>query len=344
MDSFVSRKRRHEPVEISISGLPLAPEEDSTELKLAMLASLTSVDDSDILLEALLAANGSVEAAVEVLNGEARGSPRRNRATPSVTGYQSSLHSFRKISSEARPAKQLTQKGKTLHLYAPEDVAQHTPCSIIHNFLPPETANALLDELLAEAPSFGKEVFNLFDKTVTSPHTMCFYVDEWDEAERQKTEYVYNGSHIADVRKTPAHMHKVSVIVAEAVNGEIQKRIQSHYPAQKKLKYQSPKPWVPNTAFVNCYDGAKESVGYHSDQLTYLGPRAVIGSLSLGVTREFRVRRVVPKETTMDINDPAARKVDEARADSEGQIAIHLPHNSLLVMHAEMQEEWKHSK
>ena len=31
------------------------------------------------------------------------------------------------------------------------------------------------------------------------------------------------------------------------------------------------------------------------------------------------------------------------RADAEGQIAIHLPHNSLLVMHAEMQEEWKHS-
>lgn len=29
--------------------------------------------------------------------------------------------------------------------------------------------------------------------------------------------------------------------------------------------------------------------------------------------------------------------------DAEGQIAIHLPHNSLLVMHAEMQEEWKHS-
>lgn len=34
---------------------------------------------------------------------------------------------------------------------------------------------------------------------------------------------------------------------------------------------------------------------------------------------------------------------DTARADAEGQIAIHLPHNSLLVMHAAMQEEWKHS-
>ncbi len=30
-------------------------------------------------------------------------------------------------------------------------------------------------------------------------------------------------------------------------------------------------------------------------------------------------------------------------ADAEGQISIYLPHNSLLVMHAEMQEEWKHS-
>jgi hypothetical protein len=39
-----------------------------------------------------------------------------------------------------------------------------------------------------------------------------------------------------------------------------------------------------------------------------------------------------------DAQDPKA-----GRADLEGQISIHLPHNSLLVMHAEMQEEWKHS-
>jgi hypothetical protein len=34
---------------------------------------------------------------------------------------------------------------------------------------------------------------------------------------------------------------------------------------------------------------------------------------------------------------------DKEDPDAGGQIAIHLPHNSLLVMHAEMQEEWKHS-
>lgn len=48
-----------------------------------------------------------------------------------------------------------------------------------------------------------------------------------------------------------------------------------------------------------------------------------------GVARQFRVRRIVSKD-------------DERLADEQGQIAIHLPHNSLLVMHAEMQEEWKH--
>ena len=75
-------------------------------------------------------------------------------------------------------------------------------------------------------------------------------------------------------------------------------------------------------------------MGYHSDQLTYLGPRAVIGSISLGVAREFRVRKIVAHD-----DEDASNQ----RADEEGQIAIHLPHNSLLVMHAEMQEEWKHS-
>lgn len=104
-------------------------------------------------------------------------------------------------------------------------------------------------------------------------------------------------------------------------------------------------------------------MGYHSDQLTYLGPRAVIGSLSLGVAREFRVRRVVvpaddddadddddddikddnDSTDALEKNNKAASAAAAVPGDAGGQIAIHLPHNSLLVMHAEMQEAWKHS-
>ena len=156
---------------------------------------------------------------------------------------------------------------------------------------------------------------------------------------KQKHEYLYNGSYLEDVRRITPQMRAVSSKVQPAVNAQIVKRIKEHYPDGKKLKYQSPDPWIPNAAFVNCYKGGAESVGYHSDQLTYLGPRAVIGSLSLGVAREFRVRKIVARD-----NDTSELKGDKGlqRADVEGQIAIHLPHNSLLVMHAEMQEEWKH--
>ena len=132
-------------------------------------------------------------------------------------------------------------------------------------------------------------------------------------------------------------MRTVSNKVRPTVNEEIAKRIKHHYPDGKKLKYQSPYEWVPNAAFVNSYQGGSESVGYHCDQLTYLGPRAIIGSLSLGVAREFRVRKIVAR----DDEEPTGSKYQ--RADAGGQISIHLPHNSLLVMHAEMQEEWKHS-
>jgi hypothetical protein len=142
------------------------------------------------------------------------------------------------------------------------------------------------------------------------------------------------------------------------VNDEIQARINKVYPEGKKLKFQSPKEWRPNAAFVNCYNGPAESVGYHSDDLTYLGPHPIIGSLSLGVEREFRVRRIIPqddaddeddnRETNQDRVDSSSRSTKDeraaaARADAQGQISIHLPHNSLLVMHAEMQEEWKHA-
>ena len=131
-------------------------------------------------------------------------------------------------------------------------------------------------------------------------------------------------------------MRKISPKVQQAVNVEIQNRIKNHYPNSRKLRYQSPHPWEPNSAFVNCYSGGAESVGYHSDQLTYLGPRAIIGSISLGVAREFRVRKIIPQDS-----ETKGKSKDDA--DAAGQIAIHLPHNSLLVMHAEMQEEWKHS-
>jgi len=341
MDAFISRKRKNLSIDADASGpAALAAQqddhEDSTEFKLALLASMHSDIAQDTLLEALLSSDGLVDTASAILAKDrttSLGQPKRAK----TVGHQSTLANLIQSAGGEPPlTKHLTKRGKTLFLYSPQDIETHTPCSIIHNFLPAGEANALLTELLDESKTFEKEVFQLFDRIVESPHTMAFYVDSFKEVEEQKTTYVYNGSTIKDIRQTPPKMLSASTKVRQAVNNEIQRRIAQFYPNGEKLKYQDPKEWKPNTAFVNCYDGPQQSVGYHSDQLTYLGPRAVIGSLSLGVAREFRVRKIVPKDTNNDSENSIA-------ADSQGQISIHLPHNSLLVMHAEMQEHWKHS-
>jgi alkylated DNA repair dioxygenase AlkB len=375
-----------------------------TDVKLAMLLSLFPNRLEAELLDILVSCDGDVEAASAAL---ARGGAIIDGAAPSTQTspgatflankpekIQTSLSSFAIIHAttssgdDAGEKKRIdidgsllmkakTKKGKTLHLFTVEDIAASTPCSLIPNFLAPAEANALLEELLEESKTFERYTFQLFQNTVQSPHTSAFFVANLDDHRRRRSgnnEYVYNGKFRSDVRPLTPCMRAVSEKVQRAVNEEVRKRIRTHYPGGRKLRYQSPRDWVPNVAVVNCYNGPSESVGYHSDELTYLGPRAIIGSLSLGVSREFRVRRVVARDdvtesTTAGAADDDGREktpshqkngdlssssgthpdkrdnmnVASTAADSQGQISIHLPHNSLLVMHAEMQEEWKHS-
>lgn len=379
MDAFVSRKRRRlsqsgvgasaAPLEAPRPPNPDSSAEDSTDIKIAILLSLFPDLKQENLLEILISCNGSVEAASALLSSQRSpsSSPSKKRATPtSVLGAQTSIssHVLTKAKdgsittlgdSLVRRRTLSTKKGQTLHLYSPEDIAAYTPCTIIHNFLPSEQANALLVELLDESKHFSRYEFQLFNRTVQSPHTASLYVSTPEDYQKHTSEYKYGGTYRSNVRQATPQLRSVSRKVQGAVNGAVQARIRDVYQDGKKLKYQSPKEWRPNAAFVNCYDGPAENVGYHSDDLTYLGPHPIIGSLSLGVEREFRVRRVLPRDEddagqtgteNKQISPSKAtndRKSSTARANAQGQISIHLPHNSLLVMHAEMQEEWKHS-
>ena len=175
---------------------PFVLEEESTELKLAMLASLHPSVGQVTLLDILLSNDGSVEDASQALLTST--SKQKSQVTASLT-YQSSLshHLHQKQKDEETGLKRLTKKGRTLHLFSPEDIAKHTPCSIIHNFLPLEEANDLLRELLQESPTFGRQTFRMFDNVVQSPHTACFYVQTLEDERKQKHEYMYNGSYLS---------------------------------------------------------------------------------------------------------------------------------------------------
>lgn len=86
------------------------------------------------------------------------------------------------------------------------------------------------------------------------------------------------------------------------------------------------------------------SAGAHTDSMTYLGPYTTIASLSLGVERVFRIRPYTSREDTAG----AERRGEHApplgsHSASVRTLNLPLPHNSLLIMHAGMQEGFKHS-
>jgi hypothetical protein len=192
MESFLKRKKR------KLSPPPPAPssqdEEESTDVKLAMLSSLHPTIEQEVLLDVLLAYDGSVSQASSAFQTRHLAKKARGHL-----GAQTSLKSYAIASTSderASPTKKkpVAKKGTTIHLFDPEDIAEHTPCTIIHNFLPQDEANDLLKELLEESKSFEKITFKLFENVVASPHTSSFYVEGYDEIQQQKTDYLYNGA------------------------------------------------------------------------------------------------------------------------------------------------------
>lgn len=196
MDAFITRKRRQAPEEDQ--QVIASEDNEPTEIKLAILSSLYPDFSPEALLDVLLAHDGSVSEASAsaslVASSPSTSSTLPRKPTASTVVVQSSLRYFAQPNESqgtANPQKRtklLSRKGVTLHLYDPEDIAEHTPCSLVHNFLPSDLANELLREMLEESKTYDKITFKLFDNVVSSPHTSSFYVDSYDEMQEQKFE------------------------------------------------------------------------------------------------------------------------------------------------------------
>ncbi len=77
-----------------------------------------------------------------------------------------------------------------------------------------------------------------------------------------------------------------------------------------------------NGVLLNFYRDGGDSMGWHSDDEPELDPRAPVVSLSLGAARRFRLRH---------------RRLAERRLELE------LAPGSLLIMHPQLQREWRHA-
>ncbi|KAF9301228.1 hypothetical protein BGZ74_006967 [Mortierella antarctica] len=179
---------------------------------------------------------------------------------------------------------------RPLVLYNPEDVAKHCPCTLVHNVLDKDLASRLLQVMMVESETWNRNRWWLFERIVESPHKTSYYAeDNHDLAE--VSGWTYNGKKQDPPRKFLKEMDEAKLVVRKIVN-ELRATRDIH-------PYEEQGEWKCNVAAVNHYAHSKESVGWHADKLTYLGPRPTIASLTLGATRFFRIRKVVP-----DVKNP----------------------------------------
>lgn len=203
-----------------------------------------------------------------------------------------------------KPAKVTKTSSDLVPLYSSEQVDNANICCTLHqNFLDPSLANQLALTLNEEAKDWKYRKFHLFEREVQSGHSNAIYSSD-DAIISGEKRMMYQGMPIS-------HLHPMSPEMARA-SQQVQEFVRQFSPN-----------WCSQVCVTNRYAGRGEKLDYHSDQLTNLGPKPIIAALSLGCSREFRIkdRRVPPRRPTY---------------------SIRIPHNSLLIMHPGCQEQFKH--
>ncbi|GAA6064288.1 hypothetical protein JCM10212_000722 [Sporobolomyces blumeae] len=232
-----------------------------------------------------------------------------------------------------------------LALATPAMIARETRgmITLVENALPEELASRLFVKMVeASRGEVGGEAWKrnkwyMVDREVESPHTSAFYTEQappndaegWSEdSYNLAATHWYNGE-FRQSRPFLPEMNEARALVGAFVNTLLDGRERNDMEWTRG-------EWRANAAAANCYRGAQESVGWHSDQLTHLGPYPTIASLTLGCTRPFRLRPFSPRSLAPDTSTSQPPKL------SMRTLEIVLPHNSLLIMHGGTQETFKH--
>ena len=159
-------------------------------------------------------------------------------------------------------------------------------------FLLPAAADQLLAELTATIP-WQQQPIKLFGKQVMQPRLTAWHGDS-------TAQYTYSGLALTPQPWTPALQ---------------QLREQAEAAAGSRF----------NSVLLNLYRTGHDSMGWHADDESELGPAPVIASVSLGATRRFRLR---PRYPQLLLHD---------------SVSLALPAGSLLVMRGLTQRHWLHA-
>ncbi|CAR27737.1 ZYRO0D05434p [Zygosaccharomyces rouxii] len=307
-----------------------------TEKKLEQLSKLyrdivpASPETESFYLEILVSCEGNLEAAVELINDSlgvqrtsetdilcAKGKHEDEAVSPAPK-VQKSLNSFIKDPNNKIKSVSEGSLGKisnrAIELFTKEDIETNIKYVSVHkNVLPELLANSLLKKLSQDNDSFTPNQFYLFGKKCTSNHLTKMFSSS-EEISAGNIRIYYNSYSLSRIAQYDDDLKMAQLLIEDLVNDCIAQR--------DLLPYQIRSPnWKGDVVLVNRY--YKESnLDWHSDKMTSIGPQPIIASLSLGCSREFRVRKNYPSNSQIYIIRP--------------------PHNTLVIMHAGFQEEYRH--
>lgn len=165
--------------------------------------------------------------------------------------------------------------------------------SLVDCFLECERADQLRLELTEHA-DWRDEYLQMFGKRIRSPRQVCWYGDPG-------VGYVYSGED---------HRAEGWLAALEALRIELERYLDASF----------------NFVLLNHYRDHNDSMGWHADNEPELGQEPVIASISLGATRDFRIR--------------ARHKERGTRRTSR---VLTLSHGSLLVMQGQSQALYQHA-
>ena len=178
-------------------------------------------------------------------------------------------------------------------LFTEDTIQFDLPDAELHyrpQFFPKPTADRLLQELM-EKIEWTQNKIRFYGKESLVPRLEAWYGDPGKS-------YAYSG-----IQMNPKPWTKELVEIKEAIEKEAS---------------------VPfNSVLINYYRDGKDRVAWHSDDEKELGQNPIIGSVSLGAERKFKLRHKKYKENGL-------------------KAEIMLQHGSFLLMKGPTQHHWMH--
>lgn len=158
----------------------------------------------------------------------------------------------------------------------------------VPNFLCDDSASTLYQQLIDET-DWRQETVKVYGKEHLTPRLSCWMGDQW-------MDYSYSNVTMQAQPWTDTIL---------SIKQSIEKYTSATF----------------NSVLVNFYRDGRDSNGWHSDNEPELGIEPVIGSLSLGAARDFKLRH---------------------RFDRDLKHSMTLEHGSLLMMRGRTQSHWQH--